>query len=515
MCPILFLALGSALLSPGDATAAAAHSIQAPHQSGDVGFFTSLVLDAAGNPVVSYSDHTNNYLQLLHCNDPNCAGGDDSTQSPDTASGVGDYTSLTLDSVGNPVASYYDDTNDNLKLLHCNDPNCAGAGDSIQSPDTAGAVGPYTSLVLDAAGNPVVSYSGNGDLKVLHCNDPYCVGANESIQSPDTTDNIWDTSLVLDAAGNPVVSYYTPTTGDLKLLHCNDPNCAGGNDSIQSPDTGGDVGQFPSLALDAAGNPVVSFSDSFGDNELKVIHCNDPNCAGGNESIVQVDIAGDVGSYTSLVLDASGNPVVSYWDETNGDLKLLHCNDQNCAGGNESTQSPDTNNSGLYTSLTLDASGNPVVSYLSSTNTDLKVLHCANQNCSNDSDSDGAPDNADLNDDNDACTDEQESAGSAAQGGQRNPKNFWDFFDTPDAANVRDRVVTAGDIARVVARFGSTGDPAIDPLSAPSAAPAYHTAFDRSPAPPSGDIWDVGPPNGSITASDLAAVVAQFGHSCA
>ncbi|MGB2696218.1 MAG: flexitail domain-containing putative surface protein, partial [Dehalococcoidia bacterium] len=73
----------------------------------------------------------------------------------------------------------------------------------------------------------------------------------------------------------------------------------------------------------------------------------------------------------------------------------------------------------------------------------------------------------------DACVDARELGSNPAQGGARDPKSFWDFFDTPDPMNHRDSIISAGDILRLASRFGTTGDSGIDPLSMPSS--GYHT----------------------------------------
>jgi subtilisin-like proprotein convertase family protein len=119
----------------------------------------------------------------------------------------------------------------------------------------------------------------------------------------------------------------------------------------------------------------------------------------------------------------------------------------------------------------------------------------------------------DADDDHDGCTASREEGNSPTQGGLRNVANFWDFFDTPGIANVRDRAITAGDLARVVGRFGTSGNKLTDPLSAPPAQPAYHPAFDRTPpgSQPNGNPQG---PDGAITTQDVAVIVSQFGHSC-
>ncbi|NDJ33804.1 MAG: hypothetical protein GYB64_04005, partial [Chloroflexi bacterium] len=52
-----------------------------------------------------------------------------------------------------------------------------------------------------------------------------------------------------------------------------------------------------------------------------------PRYAYAAPTLVTVDSAGVTGRYTSLALDAGGSPVISYFDQTNLDLRLAVCND--------------------------------------------------------------------------------------------------------------------------------------------------------------------------------------------
>jgi hypothetical protein len=314
------------------------------------------------------------------------------------------------------------------------------------------------------------------------------------------------TSIELDASGNPVVSYIV--SGALRILHCNDPNCFGTDDSVTSPDaTLSSTGQFTSLLLDGAGNPVVSYH-TFGSDDLKVLHCNDPNCSPGGESITSHDTAGISGKGSSLALDAHGNPVVSYYDQTGARLRVMTCNDPNCAGGDETFFSymEPTDNVGLYTSLELDAKGRPVVAFHDLTDEDLKLLHCVTRTCldTSDDDDDGCDDAAEL----------QMAPGSETSGGRRNPKHFWDFYDVPTGgALTRDHSISALDLFAVLGRFGASGSASLDPLAMPPPS-GYHTAFDRGPVI-GPNVWNVGAADGSIAATDIFGVLGQFAHSCA
>jgi hypothetical protein len=122
---------------------------------------------------------------------------------------------------------------------------------------------------------------------------------------------------------------------------------------------------------------------------------------------------------------------------------------------------------------------------------------------------------SDFDQDLDGCSDLRELQPNPFEGGLRDPRNRWDFFDVPtgDPLN-HDWQVSGMDFFQVVARFGASGDPSGSPAAPWPAAPAYHTAFDRGES--SGAYpWNLLAADGAITGRDFFAVLAQFGHTCA
>jgi len=343
------------------------------------GAFSSLAIDSWNNPVIAYYSAIDN-LKVIHCNDVGCI---DDNESVETVDSGGFYNSMKLDSDGNPIIAHSFDPSgpgDDFKIVHCNDINC----DPIDGPESSVIVDSKArgfSLQLNSFGNPVVSYQRSNGQKVylLRCDDIDCLSF--TITAVDKKGTAGDyTAMQLSQLPSsmdfPVIAYSSPNR--LSVIRCDDVNCV--NEPQNVVDSAASGVSFVSLELDSNEYPVVSYFDSSPRYDLKILHCNDVNCFGGDESIELVDATG--GESTSLELDSFGNPVVSYIAENK--LKILHCNDPNCSGGDESIivvddADPDANVSG--TSLQLDNFGNPVVSYYDDIDDDLRVLHCDDPNC--------------------------------------------------------------------------------------------------------------------------------------
>ncbi len=340
--------------SGAPALADLAWNIQTVDSEGSVGWYTSLALDSSGNPHISYFDATNHGLKYAVYNSSHWnIEMIDSTDSAGATAGL--YSSLALDAGGNPHISYFGYDFNVYSSTQLRYATFDGSAWDIQMLSGPGHRGWYTSLDLDASGNPHISHVRiNGVLTYVAYD-----GSAWHRQFVDSGDfrAEW-TSLALDAAGDPHISYYDWRHRDLRYAALGESGW-----DIQVVQSEGDVGNYASLAIDRDGDPHISY---LGNGDLMYATYD-----GFTWDVQTVDSEGSVGWYTSLELDASGNPHISYWDSDNDDLKYAAFD-----GSAWDIQTVDSQGGvGSYTSLALDASGNPHISYWDFTNDDLKYAY--------------------------------------------------------------------------------------------------------------------------------------------
>jgi hypothetical protein len=249
--------------------------------------------------------------------------------------------------------------------------------------DSAGNVGVHTSITIGVDGNPVISYAEgdpNFDLKLVHCTNHSC----STHDTPVTLDSAggvgFHTSITIGVDGNPVISYAEGNpVFDLKLVHCTNPSCST-HDTPVTLDSAENVGSYTSITIGVDGNPVISYHDD-SNTGLKLVHCTNPSCS-THDTPVTLDSAGNVGIDTSITIGVDGNPVISYSDANPVfDLKLVHCTNPSCSTHDTPVTLDSAGNVGLDTSITIGADGFPVISYRDLGINRVKVAKCNDQSC--------------------------------------------------------------------------------------------------------------------------------------
>jgi hypothetical protein len=345
---------------------------------GSVGGYTAIVIGADGLGLISYHDYTNNVTKVLHCGNPACNGGNTSRS---INSGLTNAIAIGADGLG--MIWYGDPGLAKMRFAHCSNSTCS-------SSYTDGEfTGSDPSIAIGTDGLALVSYYDqvSGDLKVLHCDHITCLQIDLPY-APITLDSAGDvgkySAITIGADGLGLISYLDTTNANLKVLHCGNSVCDTGN-TITTVDSTGQPGSDTSITIGADGLGLISYYDVT-NADLKILHCGNATCSSGN-TITTVDSSGNVGINAAIALGSDGLAVVSYYDATNRNLKALHCGNAACSSGNVATTVDMPNDAwngsddGYYTSIALGADGLMLISYYSQTAFDLKVFHCSNVTC--------------------------------------------------------------------------------------------------------------------------------------
>ena len=342
-----------------------------------VGWYSSLAIGDDGNPVISYQYRTIGKwaLKVVKCGNSSCTSGN-IKNTVDSTVPVGEYTSIAIGADTFPIISYYDRENYDLKVAKCNDHDCRAA--TITTVDSVGYAGNFTSIAIGPGPDfkPVISYlqQSNYNLRVAHCGNQSCTSDNTLTTVDSEGSAGWYTSLAIGSDGLPVIAHYA---GSLKVAKCGNASCTSDN-TLTTVDP--EVASWDiSIAIGSDGLPVISYCDDT-NGDLKVAKCGNLSCTKDN-IIATVDSEGNVGWHTSIAIGTDGQPVISYWDWSNGDLKVAKCGNASCTSGNIITTVDSEGSVGWYTSIAIGLDDRPVISYYDATNKDLKVVKCATQSC--------------------------------------------------------------------------------------------------------------------------------------
>ena len=274
----------------------------------DVGLYTDIAVNQNGIAMVSYFDASTGSLKFaanyggvwqVHLVDQ----GDLSSDDTSVSKLAGQYSSISLDANGVPSIAYFahvgigtDEATTEVRFATATGPEPRGGSDwAIELVDEA-------AVPFDDAEADVLTI-------------PYGTGLF--------------VELTRDNADSPVLAYYDRINGDLKLARAAE---AGGFD-VETLAEGGDVGWYPSIAIDDEGVVHASYVDALNqdllyindaDREVQMVD-NGYRIVGTTEDGLPIPEFHFVGDDSTLIITADG-VYIAYQDATTHELLIAYPN---------------------------------------------------------------------------------------------------------------------------------------------------------------------------------------------
>ncbi len=345
----------------------ATHIITPPLTGG----YINVTVGADGLPLINYQS-TERYFVVVHCEDLLCESR--TVTVVDDEGNTGGFGAAIVATDGLPLFAYFDSSNGNLKVAKCQNLACTTAVKRVVDTGGAASVGWELGITLGTDGLPFISYYDitNGNLKVAHCQDADCTAA--TITALDSTGDVGEfTSVALGADGLPFISYRDDTQNALKVAHCENRNCTAATFTFVNA---GDV-SGSSVVIGKDGLPAISYYD-ITHQSVEVAHCQNVACTASSVTVLD-SVAATGGWFTSIMVRADGLLLTTYYSPTQSALIAAHCQDVACTATNPVVVDYVSANL-LYPAVTLGSDGTPFIAYFDAIGT-LRTAHCSNAFC--------------------------------------------------------------------------------------------------------------------------------------
>ena len=185
-------------------------------------------------------------------------------------------------------------------------------------------------------------------------------------------------NVVLGSDGFPVLTYLDGYTNDLVLVHCSESSCATTDPPVTLSDGTTTYSSASRLIIGASGNPIVAFFDSVNDR-LEMIVCTNALCTSTTTTTATLATTGV--SHLSIALGDDGSPVMALYDGIDRDLEFARCGDSACATIQASTLAS-TGFVGREAQIAIGSDGAPIIAFRNQTDSVVQTLKCDDDACS-------------------------------------------------------------------------------------------------------------------------------------
>ncbi|MFZ5516843.1 MAG: choice-of-anchor D domain-containing protein [Candidatus Zhuqueibacterota bacterium] len=317
--------------------------------SGKTANSPSIAMDASGNPIVSWYEFNASSLLQVYVKRWNSGtsswdlmGGSLNVDSGKNAS----KPSIATDSLGNPIVSWYEYNASSLLQVYVKRWNSGTSswdlmGGSLNVDSGKNANKP--SIATDASGNPIVSWC---EYNASYKNQVYVKRWNSGTSSwdligeslnVDSDQGALSPSIAMDASGNPIVSWYEKNASSVYQVYVKRWNSGtsswdlmGGSLNLNA----GKTAQFPAVAIDASGNPIVSWFE-YNASEIYQIYVKRWNSGTSSWNLMGESLNVDAGKDAqapAVAIDASDNPIVSWFEKNASDKTQIYVKSYSTGG---------------------------------------------------------------------------------------------------------------------------------------------------------------------------------------
>ncbi len=327
---------------------------------GNVGQFSSIAM--RGSEIhIAYYDATFTFIKYAFSPDLGNSWSFD-TVYVFTGGNTLKWLSLALDSSGVPHIVFSDNSNDDISHAYFN-----GTTWTIEVVDNNGDLGSSCSIFIDDSNHIHIAYSENtwNDLK-------YAINRNGTWQIGFVDQNLGNREprgidIAVDKNYKVHISYWDrlPTNNRLKYATGNFGAWTIYNVEASGTNTGGQS----SIFFDSTGNPHISYFRYGGNRGLKYAFFNGTNFDTFYLDAFNASLTPAQGQWSSIKLSSLDSIWIAYYDDNISGLKVL----KKSALKWDTLIVDSLGDVGRFSSLDLTSEGDPVISYYDAPNQDLKL----------------------------------------------------------------------------------------------------------------------------------------------